>query len=340
MAKKDKSQAIHPVVTVYQQRDHVIGILQQAFSQGVLTTASTSTGRSEQKGRAVSLEGSLAAGGGADLPLVARGSLEGGGCGGIARSGETGESHATSQEYEFSDAYYLEFVRRFLYDNGLVHMVQSGEDAEKLFPGDFVEFSASFTANQLATLLDILTPDLLAEIRKYAVRSETERLYDGVDFEGLQKFAQRRQAKEVAEADLARALTAAARADTRSDATRQYHALICGQGNSALTAVTVCDTVHFLIDDPDRLLDGQFTVLGKVAVPVARDVPLLARNKLLSRIQPAAFDELTDALRSVGREAADRFSGEAGKIEDLVDISLDSRLNGMSFTVLPIAIYL
>ena len=102
----------------------------------------------------------------------------------------------------------------------------------------------------------------------------------------------------------------------------------------------VCDTRSFLVEDADRILDGQFTVLGKVSSPPATDVPILARNKVLDRIQPEAVDLLTDQIRKAAKERIDSSNiGEIRTMEQYLDMNFPSRIDGTSFKVIPIAIY-
>ena len=51
------------------------------------------------------------------------------------------------------------------------------------------------------------------------------------------------------------------------------------------------DNAHIVVDDPNRILAGRFTVLGKAVSAVEDDVPVLARNKVLNRVRPKAVDQ-------------------------------------------------
>jgi hypothetical protein len=54
----------------------------------------------------------------------------------------------------------------------MLKTIESSADARDLKSGDFVEYTASFRPNEIIALLDILTPELIAEIARARVRSE------------------------------------------------------------------------------------------------------------------------------------------------------------------------
>jgi hypothetical protein len=74
-------------------------------------------------------------------------------------------------------------------------------------------------------------------------------------------------------------------------------------------------------------------------------VPILARNKVLDRIQPAAVDVATKWLNELadkqieGLDVPDNEQGEI-TLEHYLDLAFPSRIAGQSFKVLPIAIYI
>jgi hypothetical protein len=111
-----------------------------------------------------------------------------------------------------------------------------------------------------------------------------------------------------------------------------------------VTAVTICDTDHFIVEDEDRILDGTFAVLGKVASAVHYDVPILARNELLERIRPEAVDrafhELCESVTKGAQELERRATTGPSDMEDVIDLALSSRVSGPSFQAIPIAIYI
>jgi hypothetical protein len=154
-------------------------------------------------------------------------------------------------------------------------------------------------------------------------------------------FSEKNLAEAQAKADLARAVAEAVRVDFRSEKTREFYGTI-GTGEEAVTAITICDNPHFVVDDEDRILDGRYTVLGKVTSPMVRDVPILGRNKVLDRLRPEmvddAFKELRGGANKQARKLEDRLSSEP-EIGDIFDTALASRIEGPSFQVVPVAIY-
>lgn len=259
-----------------------------------------------------------------------------------AESGLTASSRLT-RNFEYSQAYYLHVVRAALRKAGVLRVVTSANDASDLRSGDFVEYQATFRPNEISALLDILTPDLIAAITHYAVNSRSIRRYTeyGADLEGLQIFAAQGQADAQARSDLARSVAEAVRVDFRSVKTREFYGSI-GRGEQEVTAVTICDNPHFVVDDEDRILDGEFTVLGKVTSATTTDVPILERNKVLDRLKPEGVDQFFDMLRDSVGDQARRLEGQGGHsdiADDIFDVALASRIHGPSFKVMPIAIY-
>ncbi len=108
-----------------------------------------------------------------------------------------------------------------------------------------------------------------------------------------------------------------------------------GGAADGVTAVTICDSVHFTRDDHDRVLDGEFTVLGKVTSKVEYEVPVLDRNKVLNRISAEFPEEALDKLQDSAtvENTLDRYS------KDALNVELHAKIPGGSFKVLPVAIY-
>jgi hypothetical protein len=148
------------------------------------------------------------------------------------------------------------------------------------------------------------------------------------------------QTRPEADAAIGQAIAEAVRVDFRSVATREYYGTIAPDLD--VTAVVVCDTRSFLVEDADRILDGHFTVLGKVSTPPTKDVPVLARNKVLDRIKPEAVDWVTAELQNLARQRVEDLNSSATEqtIDDYFDLTFPSRIDGTSFNVVPIAIYI
>lgn len=99
--------------------------------------------------------------------------------------------------------------------------------------------------------------------------------------------------------------------------------------------MTICDSVHFTRDDHDRVLDGEFTVLGKVTSKVEYEVPVLDRNKVLNRISAEFPEEALDKLQDSAtvENTLDKYS------KDALNVEFQAKIPGGSFKVLPVAIY-
>jgi hypothetical protein len=334
-------------VSVYQNSAHVLGILQQLVNLGVLTSEELESTQQlkEQIEKGRSLAASIDAG--ADVPFFAKLGLTAKASNDKRETEEETNDRIVRQTYAYSEAYYLHVVTSLLRTGRRIKDVASKSDAATLTPGDFVEFRATFRPDEISAILDVVTPDLVAAIFEAKVRSEMIRLFDGCEtHEQRQTLVAKYEAKAQMQADLARSIVEAVRVDFRSDATREYYGAI-GDGEDRVTAVVVCESDQFLVADRDRLLDGEFTVLGKVSRGVQNDMPLLERNKLLYRLNPTvvdgAFTELENSAKSSVAEGESDFlrnlDQEVERI-GLFDAKLSARLEGSSFKVIPIAIYL
>lgn len=329
-----------PTVSIYQNPDHVAGILQQVFGQPLVEAehrerANESTS-AKQKNRGA--DGALKGRGG--LPGV--GGVEAGFGGRLSRSLAEGQGSASRvvQDFTYSQAYYLYRARGALSERGQLKQITSAGDADNLCVGDFVEFAATFRANEMTALLDILTPDLLAEIAYYVTRSDGIKKFDAYDnYADLKIFAEKNEIAARLRAELAREVARAVRVDFRAEKTREFYGSI-GQTAEQVTAITMCDAAHFVVQDEDRILDGHWTVLGKVTSALAENVPILERNKVLARLRPEGIDQLLTELRHAVDQQSDKLPGhDTDAYEDLFNLAFSSRISGRSFKVVPIAVY-
>lgn len=326
-------------VSIYQNSDHVAGLVQQLFD-APLVTASTREDHSDDS-RTGAAGGALTATGDAELamPLVGKGSIGAVGSGEYKRSKVIATGSKSTQTFVYSQAYYLNIVRRALRERALLRQVTSRSDAVALKSGDFVEYKASFSPSELTTIMDVLTPDLVAQITRWlTVRTET-RLFEGFDgdFDRVRIAALAMNERAAARADLARDVTRALQSDFRQDKTREYYGVV-GEGGDTVTAITICDNAHFTVDDEDRILDGVFTVLGKVTAPLEEDVPVLQRNKLLRNLAPEGVDAAVASLRAALTDQPGTVIGDVS-VDQVLDLKLSSRVAGASVRVVPIAIY-
>lgn len=132
-----------------------------------------------------------------------------------------------------------------------------------------------------------------------AKRDQREKFdyYYELGHEELQKFLQRSNLEAESRAEIAAAATQAVRQDFRNETTREYFGRVIGGSDTEfVTAVTICDTEYFASQDKDRILDGTFTVLGKVTEILNDKASILSRNKVLNRIQQPALDELNSQM--------------------------------------------
>ncbi|WP_156819449.1 DUF6414 family protein [Pseudonocardia sp. HH130630-07] len=338
-ASKDMNESgIRPTVSIYQNPDYVAGILQQIHFQPLVTDESRERG--EGSSSADKTEGQAHVGGkvGAKIPIVGDLGVEASGGRNRASDSSFRADEKTIQNFKYSQAYYLAEVRNALRQRGLIRSVNSASEARGSSSGDFVEFQATFQPSALHALLDILTPDLIAAFTEHQVKNSGLQLYpEYSSIDDLKIFAEGLFLKAQIRADIARAAAEAVRTDFRTQKTREFYGRV-----GDVTAITICDNAHFVVEDEDRILDGEFSVLGKITSAVEDDRPILSRNKLLNRLSPELVDSLFESLRNSANSRAvnlDLGDGQVAEIEDAFDLALPSRIDGPSFKVVPIAIF-
>lgn len=357
------------IVTIYQNEDHIAGLLQQLYRAGVMVGQSEET--SSQAQNTSTAEGKAETGFRAELAVPGLGKVAGnvGGSGGGGTNDTRSQGVTSRREYVYSQAYYLHLIRRYLRDAKLIKKIDDGK-AETVMHGDFVEFSATFRSNEVTDLLDIFSPELIAEMVRFKYRREAIDNWDGyLDFNERKSYVDKCYTKADAYAEMAAAATRAVRQDFRSDGTREFYAELA----PGKTVVVICENESFLTADKDRILDGRFTVLGKVS-DQATDSPLLARNKLLWRVNPEFLDGVFSVLAesaempkkvtklvedakgeaSAGPETtkgatkgADKGADKGAEVKSVptsfdgapIDTSFNTRISGESTKVIPLAIY-
>lgn len=338
----DPANLSAPSVSIYQDPNFVTSILQQMLERGLLTVEEQEWRRDNTEGKTTNVRAKGDAGGKASVPTLGRLSLAFGVEGERSRGQDNSTGDVFRQRVEYSQAFYLHLVRRLLRSNGRVVRLDSLADVVDVRVGTFVEFEATFQADEAGALLDVLTPDLVAAITRFIEHRKTLQGFDSVQgFDKLQEYIAKRKVAEDARVEFARAIAAAIRVDFRSEATRQYYGEVHGAGDR-LHVITVCEKEHFITADEDRLLDGTFTVLGKVVTAAHNDPAILEPNKLLSRINPDFLDLAFTELKKLTDATADdqlmeRLGGE--DVGSLLDMSLRARLSGTAIKVLPVAIY-
>lgn len=326
-----------PTVTIYQHGEHVAGVVQQFYERPLVVDETFENEGKSSTGQKSEHNARAQAAGDAKMPWIASVKAQVDYSYVRGHEGASATSTRAVQNFVYSQAYYLNLIRKALRDAGMLRTVATVEDAERLQPGDFVEYRAQFRPSEVTTLMDVVTPELVETItRTQHLRSEVK-LFDGYDsYEAVQKAALRADVQAKARGELAGAITRAVKTDFRSTTTREYYGAI-GSGDSTVTAVTICDAGHFTVDDEDRILDGEFTVLGKVTSGLETDAPILRRNKLLSRIAADGVDALA---AFVATAAGDLESADGPFGASQLDLTFSSRVTGVSFRVVPLAIYL
>ncbi|MEV8251667.1 hypothetical protein AB0O87_12190 [Microbacterium sp. NPDC076768] len=324
-----------PVATIYQNSDQVAGVLQQLFGQPLIVEETRDHTSTAGDDASVSSSGCVTGGGEAKVPFL--GALSVKATGDLAAAGSWTSSTGTAarQQYVYSQAYYLHLVRRHLAEVGQLHQLTSTEDAAWVSPGAFVEYTTSFDPVELTLALEVISPELVDAIAQWSVRKEYKDSFPetgGID--AVRAHAEKMRVDAEGKGAFARAVASAVHADARQGSTREYYGRIAR--DPALTAITICEREHFITGDPDRLLDGTFTVFGKVISEIEEDVPTFARNKLLRNFSADAFDQLVGQLRS---SLADADPMLGLNPEEFLDLKLDSRVRGKSLRVLPLAIF-
>lgn len=351
MAKSAKTQSASPelggvstpTISIYQNPDHVAGLLQQAHATGLLTEGSTETHQESSASTTRGGGGEGEVGAGFGVPVLADTRAKLSGTYRREAAAEDGSGTKLVTNFAYSQAFYLHYVRRVLRDRDSITVVTSRNEANNLTSGSFVEYRASFRPSEVHALLDIFTPDLVAAITDHQVRQKAVAAADNdvwTNFDRREGFFAQTGARAKMHSDLARSVAEAIRVDFRSTKTREFYGTI-GMGDSLVTAVTICDDAHFVVDDEDRILDGDFTVLGKVTGSVTDDLPVFDRNKILRRLRPDALDLIFTELRKLadGQLQGTAFPDSLSTAGDLLDLALDSRIQGPSFKVIPVAIY-
>lgn len=320
-----EDSAIYGLV-IYQNQEYVAALIQQLFAIGLPVEEFADTLNFASKQKNTDGSGNLRAKTEIGVPWLSNSIGAEGGVG-VTHSGAN-EDRAERQErrqFVYTQANYLHNVRGALDEQGLIVRVDSDDDIRGLSPGTFVDFSATFVPNEVNSILDLTTPELVSAITKYLHKKEALETFDfDSDHETRQAYAQRMEIEANAKAELASAATHAVRQDFRNESTREYFGSITGTG---ITAVTICDTEYFVNEDKDRILDGSFRVLGKVGEIVESELSILSRNKVLSRLQQPLVDELVERMEEAGHQGQ-------------VDMRLNLNLQPPIVKVIPVAIYL
>ncbi|MCX7444887.1 hypothetical protein OS125_06460 [Corynebacterium sp. P7003] len=338
-------------ISIYQHPDHVAGLVQQIYRRPLIKSETAS--HSQQNDNHSKLQGEATGEVGVSLPTPILPWLKSGIKGGIG--GESSENSSTTGgstfHFEYSQATYLYFLRDALIEKKLLKQIKNITDAKQLKPGDFVEFEAKFTGDQVTAILDILTPEIIEKIVE-KIRTENFTKAANWGTEEIERELSIFKFTLKTDLKLARSIANAVRNDFRSNETREYYGHI-GTEDDQVTAITICDNNYFLVQDRDRILDGKFKVLGKVTEGIEANRPVLERNKILDKIEPRLVDKIinsaneilssqvSDIEEIVSRDAyEEKGKSNTERIQPIKSIGIQSRVHGESFKVVPISIYI
>lgn len=217
-------------LVIYQNPEYVSALLQQLFAIGlpVEEFAETFNAGMRQRTTEAGLRGGAKAG--VKFPFLSNASIHAEAEAKTSGGSESKEEQRQQQKFLFTQANYLHNVRGALDERGLIFRISGSESVARLKPGVFVEFSASFTPNEVNSILDIATPELVAAIVK---RNHTKDALKAFDFdtthEARQAFAMKVQLEAESKAELAAAATVAVRQDFRNETTREYFGTVGDQ---------------------------------------------------------------------------------------------------------------
>lgn len=335
-----------PVAIVYQNSDFVGSLIQAVTGGGLAQSGETEftdgTERSDDLEKGIDGQAS----GEVQAPAVANlaGRLGGKRARTIGTSEEHRRRHRLDMSYDIS--YHFHQLRALLGRQTIT--VTDQASAEGLVTGDVVTFTGRLEPDPISAVLDIASPELAAEIARYVARSKRLQVTgDHFDVDELRASWESVEQSATTNADLARAVTSALHTDFRRNTTIEYHATI----GDELTGIVVCESEHFVTADPDRLLDGEFTVLGKVVTSPDRDTPVLRKNKLLRRLNPQwvawLFDrfassdyfEHDESYQSFLSTISSEGDHEGAEEAPPIDLKFPAIIEGISFVVLPVAIF-
>ncbi|MGW5141909.1 DUF6414 family protein [Nocardia beijingensis] len=315
-----------PTIVIYQNSDFVSGMLQELSKTGLLESAEQHTKLATSDRSSSSTETGV-------QPTPAEISATGPSF--VREQAEVDEkATADRKKFVYSQSFYLDAVRFELRKLDLVRSVGSLTDLAGAKIGDVIEFAAPFMANEVNAILDIATPQFTSAIASYWIkRKGLKEIYELGEHAGIEEFARRRELSLADASDraaLTESVTAALRADFRGEHTKEFYGIL-----DDLTAVTVCEAEHFITRDPDRILDGTFTVLAKLVSAVENDTPVLSRNKLLNRLDVDFLNQIFADFSDAGtKNIPEKYSAER-----ILDTNFSATIEGPSITVLPIAIY-
>jgi cyclophilin family peptidyl-prolyl cis-trans isomerase len=292
---------------VIYQNDSFVDGLYQSMCGGKIDTSTQEDGSANKKA------GSVKASGGANFTILSKGAKAD-----VSGSGnlETNKNSRTTHVMSYTQSYYLHKVREKFYQGSGVKKLNVAGDFNGLIGSDFVEFKATFEKNDIVNVLDMITPQLGGVIG-YNLYAKGK---SDADFSQNQATGQFELGKSIVEA---------LQKEFRNETSSEFYGKIIDRASKPIgvTAVLICDKQFFANADDDRILDGEFTVFGKVVAKSNEGLSKFERNKLLKRIKTKGKEWLVNKI------------AEQKNIGQYVDTSVELDIKGNVIKIIPIAIY-
>lgn len=311
-------------LVIYRNDEFVAGLIQQIFNIGLPVDEMRQTIQASVIQQAKETAGTADAEAGFNLPWTANAKAKIGASAKTAGSEDAKDERKNQLNFQYTQANFLHNVRQQLHNQNLIKPITGVDSLQGINVGSFVEFAATFEANEINSILDLATPELVAAVTKWRAKKDQREKFDFYYEQGheeLQKFIQKSNLEAESRAEIAAAATSAVRQDFRNETTREYFGkVVGGSARSHVTAVTICDTEHFASQDKDRILDGTFTVLGKVSEVSMKGTSILSRNKVLNRIQQPMLDELNENMRDAAQDGKFNTSFKLGLKPPIVKV--------------------
>ena len=293
-------------LVIYQNDAFVDGLYQSMYG-GKIDSSTQEDSNDNKK------SGDLKISGGADLSVWGKGLKTDASGAGLL---ENSTGNRATQTMSYTQSYYLHKVREKFYQNSGIKKLEKANDFDDVSSSDFIEFRATFEKNDLVSVLDMITPQLGGVIGHILYTKDKT----ATEFDQNQANGQFELGKSIVEA---------LHKEFRNETSSEFYGKVIDKScNSVdITTVLICDKEFFANADDDRILDGEFTVFGKVVAKSTEGISKFERNKLLKRIKPK------------GKEWLAKKIAEQKNADDYVDTTIDFDIKGNVVKVIPIAIY-
>jgi len=240
---------------------------------------------------------------------------------GVSFSGDKGKEKGFQDQTELSrekvhtPTSLFAKCRSNLISKGLLYQEINSETIKNLKSGDFVEFHAVLHKNPI---VDILT----------WIKAFGEMIMPFISINKQTKISgQQKSSEQVFDKKTISQIDALLKMVTPSDSIELIGELKNGLG---IKAVITCQLDFFNRCDPNEIIDGEFYVIGKVVkvIPEKTGAINLLRKTPLGRLDPALLSGLTASLSEF----------ESSVFQQ--DVKFTTSIEGPSFLIVPIAIFL